>query len=97
MLGFTGEKGPQGGVVHNTSVLSTLRVNFGYKSIENLQVEHEVHPHLVFDVRLTPRESLPSELKGALPLPGITTFHSLSLLTSKSHMLLKFCYSGQRI
>ena len=34
------------------------------------QVEHSVHPHLVFDVRKAPAEPLPSELKGALKLPS---------------------------
>lgn len=29
-----------------------------------------MHPHLVFDVRRAPAEPLPSELKGALKLPG---------------------------
>lgn len=36
-----------------------------------LQVEHSVQPHLVFDVRRLPADPLPSELKGALKLPGV--------------------------
>jgi hypothetical protein len=55
---------PAAAAAPHTSVAKTTSELFG------LQVEHGVHPHLVFDVRHAPAEPLPSELKGALNLPG---------------------------